>query len=183
MNGEVALPTMRAILDELRIERDAFLAALDDADPALLTAPGLVGEWSARELLAHMGYWTGHAAEALHRAEQGVLHEFGSDDPDFDVDAVNETVARVARETDLATVRLREEAAYGALVERLAAADDSWLLDTTGYRETLEQVLREDGPEHYREHTIDLRAWFTGDAEAADDDDLDDEALEDEARA
>lgn len=180
MNGEHALTSVADILGELRVERDAFFAALDDADPALLTAPGLVGEWSARELLAHLGYWTGHAAEALHRAEQGLLHEFGSDDPDFDVDAVNETVARVARETDLATVRLREEAAYGALVERLAAADDSWLLDTTGYRETLEQVLREDGPEHYREHAIDVRAWFTGDADTDDEADEDDMALEDE---
>ena len=174
MSDELVLPTTQLILDDLRRERDGFLAALDDADPALLTVPGLVGEWSARELLAHLGYWTGHAAEAIHRAEQGVLHEFGTDDPAFDVDAVNETVARVAAETDLATVRLREEAAYAALVERLAAADDAWLLDTTGYRDTLEQVLREDGPEHYHEHTLDLRSWFTGD-----DDDEDDEDGED----
>ena len=163
MNGELPPSSTNAILSELRTERDMFLAALDDVDPALLTAPGLAGEWSARELIAHLGYWCGHAAEALHRAEQGILHEFGTDDPAFDVDEVNETVARVARETDLATVRLREEAAYGALVERLAAADDAWLLDTTAYRDTLEQVLREDGPEHYHEHALDLRSWFTGD--------------------
>lgn len=181
MNGEVRLPSMHGILDELRVERDAFFAALDDMDPALLTAPGLVGEWSAKELIAHLGYWTGHAAEAVHRAEQGVLHEFGSDDPDYDVDAVNATVARVAADTELATVRLREEAAYGALVERLATADDGWLLDTTGYRETLEQVLREDGPEHYREHTIDVRAWFTGTDEPDEDDEADEDPDEAEA--
>lgn len=166
-------PAMDGILAELRLEREGFLAALADVDPALLTAPGLVGEWSARELIAHLGYWTGHAADALHRAEQGVLHEFGADDPDFDVDEVNATVARVARETDLATVRLREEAAYGALVDRLAAAEDAWLPDTTGYGDTLEQVLREDGPEHYREHTLDLRAWFAGDDVDLDDDEDD----------
>lgn len=162
-------PAMDAILAELRTERDAFLAALHDVDPALLTAPGLVGEWSARELIAHLGYWTGHAAEALHRAAQGALHEFGADDPDFDVDEINATVARVARETDLATVRQREEAAYGALVDRLGAADDAWLPATVAYGDTLEQVLREDGPEHYQEHTLDLRSWFAGDDEADDD--------------
>ncbi len=182
MTGELPMPTVQAILDELRVERDAFFAALDDMDPALLTAPGLVGTWSAKELIAHLGYWAGHAAEAIHRAEQGVLHEFGSDDPDYDVDAVNDTVARVAAETELATVRLREEAAYGALVERLATADDAWLLDATGYRETLEQVLREDGPEHYREHAIDVRSWFTGGDEEPDDDedetDVDDEVAD-----
>ena len=174
MNGELPPPTARAILGELVAERDAFLVALADVEPGLLTTPGMAGEWSARELLAHLGYWCGHAAEALHRAAQGTLHEFGSDDPDFDVDAVNETVARVARETDLASVRLREEAAYGALVERLETAEDAWLLDTTGYRETLEQVLREDGPEHYHEHTLDIRSWFTGDEDEDEDDDSDD---------
>ena len=167
------MATTAAILAELRAARDGFLAALDDVDPALLSVPGLVGDWSARELIAHLGYWSGHAAEALHRAELGTLHEFGSGDPACDVDAVNETVARVARESDLATVRLREEAAYGALVERLAAADDAWLLDTTGYRDTLEQVLREDGPDHYREHTFDLRSWFAGEPEPDEDDDDD----------
>ncbi|MEO8247454.1 MAG: maleylpyruvate isomerase N-terminal domain-containing protein [Chloroflexota bacterium] len=176
MNGELPQATARAILGELVTEREGFLAALADVEPSLLTTPGLAGEWSARELLAHLGYWCGHAAEALHRAAQGTLHEFGSDDPDFDVDAVNETVARVARETDLASVRLREEAAYAALVERLETAEDGWLLDTTGYRETLEQVLREDGPEHYHEHTLDIRSWFTGDADEDEDEDDDPEA-------
>jgi hypothetical protein len=174
VNGELPPASARAILAELVAERDAFLAALADMEPSLLTTPGLAGEWSARELLAHLGYWCGHAAEALHRAAQGTLHEFGSDDPDFDVDAVNETVARVARETDLASVRLREEAAYGALVERLETAEDGWLLDTTGYRETLEQVLREDGPEHYHEHTLDIRSWFSGEEEEDEDEDVDD---------
>ena len=165
--------TCDAILADLRLARDEFVAALDDVDPALLTAPGMVGDWSARELVAHLGYWTGHAAEALHHAERGILHEFGTDDPDFDVDEINATVTRVARETDLATVSRREEAAYGALVDRLAAADDAWLPETVAYGDTLEQVLREDGPEHYREHTQDLRAWFTGDEpdDEADDDD------------
>ncbi len=159
------------LLDELVGARTAFLAALDDVEPALRTAPGLVGDWSARELVAHLGYWTGHAAEATHRAEQGTLADFGADDPDFDIDAINATVARVGRETDLATVRQREQAAYDALVERLGALDDAWLTATTGYRDSLEQVLREDGPEHYREHTIDLRAWFDGTDVDEDDDD------------
>jgi len=37
------------------------------------------------------------------------------------------------------------------------------------YGDTLEQVIRDDGPDHYREHAIDIRAWFTGDDEPDDD--------------
>ena len=40
-----------------------------------MTTPGLVGEWSARDLIAHLGYWAGHAAEVIHRLEQGRIEE------------------------------------------------------------------------------------------------------------
>ena len=168
---------VEALLGELRAARGEFQAALADVEPSLLTTPGLVGDWSARELIAHLGYWTGHAAEALHHAELDRTGEFGDDD--LDVDERNAVVARVAAETDLATVRQREEAAFEALVVRLERADPAWLDEKVAYGDTLERVIQDDGPEHYREHTLDLRAWFTGtdeaeaDGEAAADDEAD----------
>ena len=102
-----------ALVNDLVAARDEYLAALADVEPSLLTAPGLVGQWSARELIAHLGYWTGHAAEAIHHAEMGRAADFGEDE--HDVDERNAIVARVAAETDLATVRQREEAAFEAL--------------------------------------------------------------------
>jgi hypothetical protein len=147
-----------SLVEELEATRSEFLAALDDVEPDLLLAPGLVGQWSARELIAHMGYWAGHAAEALHSAEQGRLADFGEDE--LDVDERNAVVARVAGDTDLATVRKREEAAYAALLTRLKRADPATLDDKVSYGDTLEHVIADDGAEHYREHALDLRAWF-----------------------
>jgi SHS2 domain-containing protein len=163
-----------ALVEELLAARQEFLAALADVEPSLLTAPGLVGEWSARELIAHLGYWTGHAAEAVHQAELDKVNEFGDDE--HDVDERNAIVARVAAETDLATVRQREEAAFNALVERLRRADPAWLDERVSYGDTLERVIQDDGPEHYREHALDLRAWFDGKTADESDDDGTDEA-------
>ena len=157
---------VEALLREVLAARSEFVAALADVEPSLLTAPGLVGQWSARELIAHLGYWTGHAAEAIHHAEMGRAADFGEDE--HDVDERNAIVARVAAETDLATVRQREEAAFEALVTRLERADPAWLDEKVSYGDTLERVIQDDGPEHYREHTLDLRAWFTGGDETAD---------------
>jgi hypothetical protein len=160
-------PHVQELLDGLAAARDEFLTALADIDPALQTTPGLVGDWSARDLLAHVGYWTGHAAESLHRAEQGELSEFGRDD--LSVDDRNEVVTRVARETDYATVASREEGAYEAFVARLTAVDPEWLDDRDADGDTLEEIIAFDGADHYREHTLDIRAWFDG-KDAADDD-------------
>jgi SHS2 domain-containing protein len=162
-----------ALVNDLTAARQEFLDALADVEPDLLTAPGLVGDWSARELIAHLGYWAGHAAEALHQAELGRAGDFGDDE--HDVDERNAIVARVATETDLATVRQREEAAYDALLARLRDADPAWLDERVAYGDTLERVVQDDGPEHYREHALDLRAWFSGAAEDEDHDEDDDE--------
>jgi hypothetical protein len=167
-------PSPEGLAVELADARDAFLDALDDVEPALLTAPGLVGDWSARELIAHMGYWAGHAAEALHLAAEGRADEFG--EAEMNIDERNAIVARVAAESDVRSVREREAAAYAALLEALRGATPEMLVERVAYGDTLEQVVRDDGAEHYREHTIDIRAWFTGDDEPDDDEPDDDEA-------
>jgi hypothetical protein len=115
--AEPVTPHVQELLDGLTAARDEFLAAVADIDPALRTTSGLVGDWSARDLLAHVGYWAGHAAESLHRAEQGELNEFGRDE--LSVDDRNEVVTKVARETDYTTVATREQGAYDAFVARL----------------------------------------------------------------
>ena len=162
-------PTVQALADELVEARNGFEQALADIDPALLTSPGLVGEWSARELVAHMGYWAGHAAEAIHLAEEGRLDEFEVDVPS--VDERNAVVARVAGETDMGTVRSREAMAFEAFRKRILTVDPEWLTERDADGDTLEEIIRYDGVDHFREHTNDIRAWFAagGEPEPADD--------------
>lgn len=158
---------IQALAEDLVAARAGLLDALEDIDPALLTSPGLVGEWSARELVAHLGYWVGHAAEAIHHAEGGRLDDFDAGAPS--VDERNAVVARVAGGTDLATVRSREELAFEALRKRILGVDPEWLADRDAGGDTLEEIIRDDGADHYREHTRDIRAWFgAGAADEAD---------------
>jgi hypothetical protein len=140
------------LVAELRRDRDAFFDVLAAVSPESMTTPGLVGEWSAREVIAHLGYWAGHAVEAIHSVEQGRIEP---DEPD--TDAVNETIARVARSTDLATVRRREAASFDALLERLSGLDPSLLDVELPEGDTLLEAVRGDSSDHYREHAEELR--------------------------
>jgi hypothetical protein len=145
-----------ALLSDLQRERDAFFATLAAVERGSMTTPGLIGEWSARELIAHLGYWVGHAAESIHAVETGRAEEFGQNRPA--VDDVNATVARVATATSFATVRKREAASVEALIDSVRAMDPSLLPTSLPHHGlTLEEGLREDGPDHYREHTEQLR--------------------------
>ena len=75
-------------------------------------------------------------------------------------------------------MRLREEGSYAALLEALEHADPAVLGDRVSYGPTIEEVVREDGPAHYREHTEHLRSWWAG-PDDADLDDPDDDELDD----
>ena len=157
---------IQGLVDELRAARDEFFVALGDIEPGLLLAPGLVGEWSALELVAHLAYWNGHATEAIHHAEQDRLDAFMTDD--VSVDDRNAVVARVAREADYATAQKREAATFDAFVKRLRTVEPDWLSEIDADGDTLQEIVLYDGADHYREHTADIRAWFSG---APEDDD------------
>lgn len=145
---------------ELTEARDAFLRELDRLDPSSLTTEGLVDDWSGRDIVAHLGYWAGHATEAIHAVEMGRADEPIDDEPS--VDEINATVVRVARGTDLATVRRREAASAEALLERLRQMDPAWLAAALPDGDTLEDAIRADGPDHYREHADALRDALSG---------------------
>lgn len=154
------MTTPAELAADLVAARDAFHGELAGLSPTHLNADRLLGVWGARELVAHLGYWAGHATETIHGLEQeGVAPST----PEPSVDDINETVARVARSTDLATVRRRESASVDALLERIRALDPALLAEVLPDGDTLEHAIREDGPAHYREHLDELRRVRKGD--------------------
>lgn len=154
----------QGLIDELTAARSGFLATLDAIGPARQDRPGLIGEWGARELVAHLGYWAGRVVDVIRALEDGRIDE--AYEGQLPVDDVNETVARVARETDLATVRKREAASVEALVTELRRMDPALLDDLLPSGASLEALVREDGPDHYRQHTEDLLHALEGAARA-----------------
>ena len=144
------------LLRELSEARAEVLRAVEAVDQGSHATPGLIGGWSVRELLAHLGYWSGHAVEAIHAAEDGRPGEHGLEE--LPTDEVNATVARVARETDLIAVRKREAASFETLTSWLGRMDPSLLDVELGNGATVEQEIRDDAVDHYREHAADLRA-------------------------
>ena len=157
------------LLAELRQARDDFSAAMAQADPELLTAPGLVGDWSARELVAHLAHWCDWGSTCMEAAAGGGLASVASDE--WDVDAQNAEVARWAADRTMAEVLDREAAAYERFALRLSTLDPPLLAEEAPWGGTLETVVLENGAEHYAEHTAHVRDWFVADdADEPDDD-------------
>ena len=157
------------VLAELASEHDAFATALEAVDLELVTAPGVVEDWSVRDLVAHVGFWAEHATDALRLAAEGRGDEFAYDRAE--TDAMNARLLTESRETSPAVAVDREERAFDALVSALAELDPALLGLRLGNGDTVAAVVAYDGAAHYREHTAHLRAWFgenDGDEEGAD---------------
>jgi hypothetical protein len=53
---------------EAEAARGEFLDAVHSLTPAQSDASQLVGDWSLREIVAHMGYWVGNTALCTERS-------------------------------------------------------------------------------------------------------------------
>jgi hypothetical protein len=151
----MAAQSNQELIEDLTAARDNFFAALDAIEPGRVERPGLVGDWGGRELVAHLGYWAGRVVDVIRALEDGRVEDAYEGQPP--VDEVNATVARVARETDFGTVRKREAASVEALVMELRRLDPAMLAEPLPSGWPLEALVREDGSDHYRGHTEDVR--------------------------
>lgn len=146
------------ILRELETARAGFLDALAEVDAELVTAPGVVDGWSVRDLVVHVAYWADHGSRALDLAMTGHGDEFSYSTDD--TDAMNARVLAEAASVSPDDALAREGSAFDGLRERIARLDAALLAHRLGNGDTVEEVIRYDGPDHYAEHTAHLRAWF-----------------------
>jgi hypothetical protein len=154
------------LIGELDAQRASFLEAFDAVDPELITAPGLVGAWSARDLVVHLAAWCEHGTDALALAASGRGDEF--DYRHDETDAMNAGLAGEAASLSPPAAREREEQAFLSLRAAVQALDPEMLDQRLGNGDTVAEVINYDGAEHYEEHAADVRAWFDDGAEDED---------------
>jgi hypothetical protein len=152
-----------SLLRDLDASRDAFLDVLSNVDLELATVPGVMEDWSVRDLVYHVAAWCDHGSEALDLASHGRADAFSYTSDD--TDAMNERFLAEGRSYSPADALAREEAAFEGFRARIAGLDEALLGLELGNGDTVAGVIVYDGPEHYDEHTAHLRAWFGADAD------------------
>ena len=148
------------LLRALDDAREAFLDALADVDAALVTVPGVVDDWSVRDLVVHLAAWDEHGTSAIELAVNGRGAEFAYSTGD--TDAMNARILADGRSTSPTDALAREDAAFAAFRSAVAALDPALVVLRLGNGDSVAEVIVYDGPEHYAEHTEHLRAWFDG---------------------
>jgi hypothetical protein len=134
-------------------EWNGFLASFEGLPEGDLMEPGVVGEWSVRDVMAHVTTWEEEALAAL-----PVILE-GRRTPRYirygGIDAFNALAQEKKRGLTLGRVRDDLAATHRRLLDYLSGAPESALASGTRFY----RRLRLDTFNHYREHGRQIEAW------------------------
>jgi hypothetical protein len=152
------MPPERRQAERILRTLDAAWAAFQESyaglpDEALLE-PGVVGDWSVKDVLAHVNTWQEEALAHLPVIAAGgtpprYATTFGG------IDAFNARMAERKRDLSLSDVRHRLDETHRRLVELIWRAPEDQLARETRFR----RRLRLDTYGHYRLHARGIREW------------------------
>ena len=133
-----------------RVFNDSF-AGLSDAQ---LAQPDVTGDWSVKDLLAHVTTWEREALAHLPHILEGqrpprYADLYGG------IDTFNALKAREGQALSLAEVRARLEDTHRQLIDYLLTAPEEQFTTETRFR----RRIRLDTYSHYPVHTQAILAW------------------------
>ena len=151
--------------DELikRIETawDSLQTALDGLTEEQMHQPGVVGEWTIKDLLAHITAWQSRLITTLFKAEKGFVPETTAGGKT--VDQMNEKFYQEMRDRPFEQVWDDLDASYHQLLSRLAGWKEKDLFDPKRFKwmkgSPFVEYIAGDSYEHYEEHAAQIRAW------------------------
>jgi hypothetical protein len=118
-----------------------------------LLEPGVMGEWSVKDVLAHVNTWEEEALQHLPLiARGGTPPQYAASGG---IDAFNARMAELKRDLPLAEVRRRLDESHRRLVELVRSTPEDHLAGDTRFV----RRLRLDTYGHYRLHADAIWEW------------------------
>jgi DinB superfamily len=147
-------------IDNLRTEREQWEALLAQVGEERMLQPGVAGEWSVKDIIAHV---TWGEREALGILQAHAL--VGSDLWNLPQDERNAVVFSENRALPLHKVLTEAQQVYAQLLDAVQALSDEDLNDPSRFRYMPTdwlpwRIVAGNSYEHYRQHTPSIRAWL-----------------------
>lgn len=146
--------TKQQLLDRLENAWADLQASFAGLSEAQMTQPGVTGDWSVKDILAHVTTWEEEALRML------PLILDGQTPPRYadlygGLNAFNAQMSAQKRDLPLAEVLAQLDATHRRLIEVVQRAPDDQITRETRFR----RRLRLDTYSHYPEHARAIRAW------------------------
>jgi hypothetical protein len=155
----------RELIAMIEAGREQLNATLARVPAERMTEPGVSGDWSVKDILAHLAVWSSRAITALFQAEHGgKLQVPQYNAPDWaDVNAQDYATQK---DRPLERVLADFHGAHAQLIKRLQAWPDEMALFDAARFPILKGVslgawVLSNSGEHDSEHRAQIEAWLT----------------------
>lgn len=152
----------KEILERLESERERFLDALEGLTDEDLQIPGVVGEWSIKDVLIHISRWEAELVKLLFQVRQG-QKPTSMHFTQVDVDQTNQAWFDESRERPLHLALEDFHAVRNQTILRVEAFSERDLTDPDRYQWANKRPLAEwvasDSFDHEAEHLEQILTW------------------------
>ena len=161
MNTPATKSDLVEIVTSARREWEALLA---EVQPAEMELPALAGEWSLKDLVAHIAWFENQMVGML--TERALV---GSDLWNLSQDERNQVVYLQNKDHPLDEVLSEARAIHARLMTLIEGLQDAELHDPTHFRYMPPdwqpwRIIADNTYLHYQDHSRDLQAWLAGKA-------------------
>jgi hypothetical protein len=156
-------------LGAMRSERERWEALLAEVGEPWMERPGVSGDWSVRDIIAHVTAYERGLVEWLEAASRGESVGFPVlDHPD--VDYRNAAILRENEGRPLEDTLLESRRVFERLLQVVQALSEEELVDPKRTEWTVKprwkecrplwKCIADDSYKHYHQHIPDIRAWL-----------------------
>jgi hypothetical protein len=147
-------------IDRVLSSRSKLDEVVGKFSPLFMTAPGASGDWSVKDILAHI---TWHEQEMFNLILNRTLA--GSDLWNVSLELRNRTIYEENRERDLKDVLDDYKIVFEGLMDVMQTLTDEDLQDASHFAEMPSDwkpwdIIAQNTYEHYIDHLADLAAWL-----------------------
>jgi len=150
-----------AAIRESRAELEELVAALSLQE---MEDPGVQGEWSVKDMLAHIAAWERLAEDRIRAAQSGSEPNFPPIKDEDAVDAFNAEVYARYNDDPLDAVLTEFHEAHADLMAQIEALDEETLQQKLPFEWagnlTYQVLISANTHWHYPEHSEALAAWL-----------------------
>ena len=149
---DFAIEKYREYLTAIDHDWVCWIAAVDRLSTTEIHASGTCGDWSVRDLIAHIAAWDHEAIEKIH----GIFEDALPPEDDESLDQFNERTLEASRGFELDVLQERMTSTHSKLIATLEGASNQ----PTDILERIEWATADDTWKHYNQHIEQIEVRF-----------------------
>lgn len=150
------------VLERMKAGYHALNDVLSDLSPAQMEQAGVEGDWSAKDLVAHMAEWDRRLLSWLVEIQGGALPREAVDWSD--ADQVNDEIYRQYKDKPADDVLADFRLTHEAVLDAVSRIPEETLVNPHDFEDhpdfDLRQLVAWETWEHYEEHGGAIRGWL-----------------------